>query len=312
MLVDTPHSLLEFRDISDPNPSIMDFKDYYSVLGLTKSAKPEEIKKAYRSLAQQFHPDKNPGDTKAEDRFKEINEAYQVLSDPQKKDKYDRLGSSWNAHPGGAGSPFDWQAWQQQGGAQTDFSQFSGGSGFSDFFESIFNGNSTRRTTRSQKPASELQATISFTQAYNGCSLKLTTGGKQREIKLKPGIRDGQTINIPSGQGHDIHVKVHVKEDAVFRQQGSDLEADLHVPLYTALLGGQVNFKSMKGTVAVKIAPETKSGTKLRLKGFGMPIHGKEQEFGDLMLIVDIELPTNLSDEEKELITSLAALRAIS
>ncbi|GDX63634.1 hypothetical protein LBMAG35_04720 [Chlorobiota bacterium] len=107
-------------------------------------------------------------------------------------------------------------------------------------------------------------------------------------------------------------MKVHVKDDAVFRLVGSDLEADLHVPLYTALLGGQVNFKSMKGTVAVKIAPETKSGSKLRLKGFGMPLHGREQEFGDLMLIVDIELPTNLSDEEKELITSLAALRATS
>jgi len=287
----------------------MEFKDYYSVLGLTKSAKPEEIKKAYRSMAQQFHPDKNPGDAKAEERFKEINEAYQVLSDPQKKDKYDRLGSSWNAHPGGGGNPFDWQAWQQQTGPQHDFSQFSGSSGFSDFFETIFNSGASRRTTKPQKTTSELQATISFNQAYNGCTLKLTTGGKQREIKLKPGIKDGQTIHIPSGQGHDILVKVHVKPDEIFRMQGSDLEADLHVPLYTALLGGQVNFKSMKGTVAVKIAPETKSGTKLRLKGFGMPLHGKEQEYGDLMLIVDIELPTQLTEEEKELISTLAALR---
>ncbi|MFM8839846.1 MAG: DnaJ C-terminal domain-containing protein [bacterium] len=290
----------------------MDFKDYYSVLGLTKSAKPDEIKKAYRSLAQQYHPDKNPGDSKSEERFKEINEAYQVLSDPQNREKYDRLGSSWNSHSNqaGSGSPFDWQAWQSPGGMHTDFSQFSGGSGFSDFFETIFNGRSTGRSHRTTQPASELQATITFSQAYHGCTLKLTTGGKQREIKLKPGIKDGQTINIPSGQGHDIHVKVHVKPDDVYRLNGSDLEADLEVPLYTALLGGQVNFKSMKGTVAVKIAPETKPGTKLRLKGFGMPLHGKDQEFGDLMLIVDIELPTHLSEEEKVLISSLAALRA--
>lgn len=291
----------------------MDFKDYYSVLGLTKSAKPEEIKKAYRTLAQQYHPDKNPGDAKAEEKFKEINEAYQVLSDPQNKEKYDRLGSSWNSHShqGAAGSPFDWQAWQSQRTTGNDFSQFSGGSGFSDFFETIFNAGGTgQRTTRTQKPASELQATISFEQAYNGCTLKLTTGGKQREIRLKPGIKDGQKINIPSGQGHDIHVKVHVKPDLMYRLQGSNLEADLSVPLYTALLGGQVNFKSLKGTVAVKIAPETKPGTKLRLKGFGMPIHGKEQEFGDLFLLVNIDFPENLSEQEKTLISSLAALRS--
>lgn len=291
----------------------MDFKDYYSVLGLTKTAKPEEIKKAYRTLAQQYHPDKNPGDAKAEEKFKEINEAYQVLSDPQNREKYDRLGSSWNSHShqGGAGSPFDWQAWQNRGSAGNDFSHFSGGSGFSDFFETIFNaGGAGQRATRSQKPASELQATISFEQAYNGCTLKLTTGGKQREIRLKPGIKDGQKINIPSGQGHDIHVKVHVKPDLIYRIQGSNLEADLTVPLYTALLGGQVNFKSLKGTVAVKIAPETKPGTKLRLKGFGMPIHGKEQEFGDLFLLVDIDFPENLTEQEKTLISSLAALRS--
>jgi curved DNA-binding protein len=290
----------------------MEFKDYYSVLGLTKTAKPEEIKKAYRTLAQQYHPDKNPGDSKAEEKFKEINEAYQVLSDPQNKEKYDRLGSSWNshAHQGGAGSPFDWQAWQTRGSSQNDFSQFSGGAGFSDFFESIFNGGAGgQRTQRNQKPASELQATISFHQAYHGCTLKLTTGGKQREIRLKPGIKDGQTINIPSGQGHDIHVKVHVKPDSIYTMQGSDLEAELHVPLYTALLGGQVNFKTLKGTVAVKIAPETKPGTKLRMKGFGMPIHGKEQQFGDLFLHVEIEFPENLNEQEKALISTLAEMR---
>lgn len=291
----------------------MDFKDYYSVLGLTKSAKPEEIKKAYRTLAQQYHPDKNPGDAKAEEKFKEINEANQVLSDPQNKEKYDRLGSSWNthSHKGSAESPFDWQAWQNRGSSRNDFSQFSGGSGFSDFFETIFNGNGAgQRTTRQQRTTSELQATISFQQAYSGCTLKLTTGGKQREIRLKPGIKDGQTINIPSGQGHDILVKVHVKPDDVFTMHGSDLEADLSVQLYTALLGGQVNFKTLKGTVAVKIAPETKPGTRLRLKGFGMPIHGKDQEFGDLFLLVDIDFPEKLSEEEKTLISSLAALRS--
>ena len=258
----------------------MDFKDYYSVLGLTKSAKPEDIKKAYRTLAQQYHPDKNPGDAKSEERFKEINEANQVLSDPQNKEKYDRLGSSWNthSHKGSTESPFDWQAWQNRGSTRNDFSQFSGGSGFSDFFETIFNGNGAgQRTTRPHRTASVLQATISFQQAYSGCTLKLTTGGKQREIRLKPGIKDGQTINIPSGQGHDIHVKVQVKPDEVFTMHGSDLEADLSIQLYTALLGGQINFKTLKGTVEVKIAPETKPGTKLRLKGFGMPIHGKDQ-----------------------------------
>lgn len=291
----------------------MDFKDYYSVLGVTKTAKTEEIKKAYRTLAQQFHPDKNPGDAKAEERFKEINEAYQVLSDPQNREKYDRLGSSWNthSHQGGAGSPFDWQAWQNRGSSRNDFSQFSGGSGFSDFFETIFNNaGAGQKSARPQKSTSELQATISFQQAYSGCTLKLTTGGKQREIRLKPGIKDGQTINIPSGQGHDIHVKVHITPDEIYRIQGSDLEADVEVPLYTALLGGQVNFTTLKGTIAVKIAPETKPATKLRLKGFGMPIHGKDQTFGDLFLLVHIVFPERLTEEEKNLISSLAALRS--
>lgn len=301
----------------------MDFKDYYSILGLQKTASQDEIKKAYRKLAQQYHPDKNPGDTTAEAKFKEINEANQVLSDPQNRAKYDKLGSSWNSYrqnPGTNPQDFNWQAWQQQtrhgNGSQQDFSSMFGGSqgGFSDFFESIFNANSNKKRTNGNSPKARKQVTtaeisITLDQAYKGCSLNVNTQGINREVKLKPGIKHGQKLNIPSKQGPDLLVTVLIKHDDRFTINDTNLETNLPVDLYTAILGGEVNVQTLKGTVSVKIPSESQQGSKLRLKNLGMPVHGSENLFGDLILSLQILLPQHLTEQEKDLFRSLAEYR---
>ena len=301
----------------------MDFKDYYSILGLQKTASQDEIKKAYRKLAQQYHPDKNPGDASAEAKFKEINEANQVLSDPQNRAKYDKLGSSWNNYrqnPGTNPQDFNWQAWQQQSrqgnGAQQDFSSMFGGSqgGFSDFFESIFNANSTQKKAsgpvpKARKNITTAEISITLEQAYKGCSLNVNTQGINREVKLKPGIKHGQKLNIPSKQGPDLHITVSIKPDERFTINDTNLEANISVDLYIAMLGGEVNVQTLKGTVSVKIPPESLQGSKLRLKNLGMPVHGSENSFGDLILSLQIVLPQHLSEQEKDLFRSLAEYR---
>lgn len=293
----------------------MDFKDYYTTLGVSKTATADDIKKAYRKLAQQYHPDKNPGDKKAEDKFKEINEAYEVLSNPEKRKKFDRLGSNWNSfqQSGGSTQDFNWQQWRAAADAGRKRSPFddSNGGSFSDFFQNIFGGTKTGGRTASHKSALKASVSITLEEAYKGKTIRLEQDGAALDVKLRPGIANGQVLKINSKNPTfgDIHLTVTVESDRIFVRNGDDLSADLSVDLYTALLGGEVPFKTFKGSLNVKIAPETQSGKILKITGMGMPRHGRDGEFGDLFLTVKASLPTNLSAKEKELFQKLAKMR---
>lgn len=296
----------------------MEFKDYYAMLGVTKTATADDIKKAYRKLAQQHHPDKNPGDKKAEEKFKEINEAYEVLGDPDKRAKFDRLGSNWNSfrQNGGAKQDFNWQQWRGAGGqgARSNPGFGSGfddtNGGFSDFFQNIFGGKTGGRAT-AKKNALKAEVTITLEEAYKGKTIRLEQDGAAIDVKLRPGIAHGQSLKIQSKNPKlgEIVLTVSVETDRVFTRNGDDLAAELPVDLFAAVLGGEVPFKTFKGTLNVKIAPETQQGKTLKIKDMGMPRHGGTGDCGDLYLTVMVVLPANLTPKEKELFQKLAKLR---
>lgn len=291
----------------------MEFKDYYKILGVSKTATPEEIKKAYRKLAVKYHPDKNAGNKAAEEKFKEANEANDVLSDPEKRKKYDELGENWkyyqNAPPPNQGA----QRGRQQYHYSTSDEDYEG-SGFSDFFESIF-GN--RFNGRSRGPAKgedyQTNVTISLEEAYTGTARLLEVNGEKLQMKFKPGTADGQNLRIKGkggpgdkgGERGDIYVTVHISPHPYFERKGDDLYCDASVDLYTAILGGKATVKTLKGNIQITIPKETENGKVLRLKGMGMPKYGKENDFGDIYAKVKLILPKNLTPEEIALFQQL-------
>jgi curved DNA-binding protein len=305
----------------------VDFKDYYKILGVDKNASADEIKKVYRKLARKHHPDVNPNNKEAEEKFKEISEAYEVLSDPEKRKKYDQLGADWKryeqaGHGGGGG--FDWSKYSQGGGQyqyKTDFEDFGGG--FSDFFESIFGGfgqrtrqGGGRHAFKGQNYQADLD--IALEEAYRGTARILNINGQQLRINIKPGVADGQKLRLAGkggqgangGQAGDILIHLHVRPDSRYRLKGNDLYKDQPVDLYTALLGGEITVDTLDGSaIKMKIPAETQNGATLRLKGKGFPIYGKIDEHGDLYLKIQIQLPKNLTEKEKELVRELAAVR---
>jgi curved DNA-binding protein len=309
----------------------MDYKDYYKVLGVDKQATSETIKKAYRKLAVKYHPDKNPGNKTAEEKFKELSEANDVLSDPEKRKKYDELGENWkqyqNQGPAGGGD-FDWSRWQSGAGSQgrqyrsSDYGQ-GGQEDFSDFFESIFGqgGGSSRHSGR--RPAAgedySVEAELSLEEAFEGTKRQMNVNGALLEMSIPPGVKDGQTLRLKGkggkGQGGgpdgNILIRVHVLEHPVFRVDGNNLHGDGPVDLYTAVLGGKALVRTLKGHIRIDIPAETENGKVLRLKGMGMPVFGKKNEAGDLYLKIKITLPQHLSATEKELFQKLAAERAV-
>lgn len=290
----------------------MEFKDYYKILGVSKSASIEDIKKAYRKLAIKYHPDKNQGNKAAEDKFKEANEANEVLSDPEKRKKYDELGENWKHYQPGSPPPRSGTGRRQQQYYSSD-EDFSGGN-FSDFFESMF-GN--RFGGRSQGPSKgdDYQANVSITleEAYTGTARLLEVNGEKLQMKFKPGTIDGQNLRIKGkgglagkgGQRGDIYVTVHIPEHAYFQRKENDLYCEIPVDLYTAILGGKATVKTLKGNLQITIPKETDMGKVLRLKGFGMPKYDTPSEFGDLYAKVKLLLPKNLSKEEIELFQQL-------
>jgi curved DNA-binding protein len=311
----------------------MEYKDYYKILGVDKKASTDEIKKAYRKLALKYHPDKNKGDKTSEEKFKEINEANEVLSDKEKRKKYDELGSNWQQYQqygaqGGQG--FDWSQYANRGGGQSysfsgDFGDAFGESGYSDFFDMLFGqsfGGGTRskhsrRTTslRGQDYSAEIY--ISLEEAYTGATKIFEHNGQSIKLKIKPGIQDGQILKLPgkgaggsgSGQAGDLLISIRIQSHNIFERKGDDLYADLKVDLYTAILGEKINFKTLKGTIKINIPKESSFGKVLRLQKMGMPKYGKSNEFGDLYLKLDIQMPKNLSDKEIKLIQNLKDLR---
>lgn len=331
----------------------MNYKDYYSTLGVGKNAGSDEIKKAYRKLARKYHPDVNPNDLKAEEKFKEINEAYEVLSDEDKRSKYDRFGAEWQQYErAGQSGDFNWQDWGAAGrGAggqqyrtmtQEEFDQMFGGGGrstggrssggFSDFFDFMF-GGSARRTGGFSGPYAEdiyggsqnirqsldMEHPIQITleEALSGTSRMLQyEGGRRVEAKIPPGVKTGSKVRL-SGQGGrtdgmagDLYLTVEVLPHPLFERDGDDLKTTVDVDLFTALLGGKVPVQSLDRTVNLTIPAGTPNGKTFRLSGLGMPKLRKSDERGDLYAEVEVDLPKNLSEAEREKVREWQALRA--
>ncbi len=306
----------------------MDYKDYYKVLGVEKTASKDEIKKKYRKLAQKYHPDKNAGNKQAEEKFKEISEANQVLSDDEKRRKYDQLGSNWNQFQQGGGGGFDFSQFTGQGGGRPGRSRMEdmfGGSGrFSDFFESFFGGGgfpgetAQGRSMRQTKGRDfEAEINLHLTDSYHGTSTILTVDGQKIKVNLMPGATDGQMLRIKGKGGKsddggpegDIFLKINIINNTSFEIDKTDLHTPTGIDLYTAVLGGKHTIETLKGPMSISIPKETPNGKILRLKGLGMPIYGKAGSFGDLYIKLQVILPENLSPKETELFKQLAGLR---
>jgi curved DNA-binding protein len=305
----------------------MDYKDYYKVLGVEKTASKDEIKKKYRKLAQKYHPDKNPGNKQAEEKFKEISEANQVLSDDEKRQKYDQLGANWNQYQQGSGGGFDFSQFRGRGGGRARQSgmddMFGGSSRFSDFFESFFGGGfgddiKQGRSNRQTKGRDyEAEINLSLTDAYHGTSTILNVDGQKIKINLMAGIRDRQILRIKGkggksldgGPAGDIFLKINIRNNTPFELIKNDLHTTSDVDLFVAILGGKLTIETLKGSMSINLPRETPNGKILRLKGLGMPIYGKAESFGDLYIKLQIKLPKNLSPKEMELFSRLAELR---
>jgi curved DNA-binding protein len=300
----------------------MEYKDYYKILGVDKKASSAEIKKAYRKLAMKCHPDKAKGDKTAEEKFKSINEANEVLSDSEKRKKYDELGSNWQNYEQSGGAGY---ANQGQGGYQQysgDFEDMFANSGYSDFFDAFFGGGGKSRRGGGRSVSTmgqDMQAMIEITlrEAYSGTSKVFNYNGQSIKLNVKPGISDGQVLKlagkggagIRGGQAGDLLITIKIIPDAVFDRKGDDLYANLNVSLYDAVLGGKVEFEMIKGKVKIDIPKECSVGKIFRLAKLGMPKYGKTGESGDLYLTVKIELPKNLSAKETALFNELKKLR---
>ena len=304
----------------------MEYKDYYKVLGVDRNADDAEIKRVYRQLALKYHPDKNPGDKQSEERFKEINEAYEVLGDPEKRRKYNQLGASYRAwertgsRPGG----FDWSQWTQgaPGGTRVEFGDLGDlfGSSFSDFFNSIFGGVPGQQPGgygRAQVRGRDLEqpVSISLTEAHHGTARILQHNRRKLEVKIPPGAKTGTKIRImgkgqqASGGPGDLFLKVKVENDPRFERKNDNLYTEIDVDLYIAVLGGEEIVPTLAGPVILTIPPGSQQGQSFRLRNRGMPIIRNPQSFGDLFVKIEIIIPENLSPEEQDLFKRLAALR---
>lgn len=302
----------------------MAFIDYYSVLGIEKNASEADIKKAYRKLARKYHPDVNADDKTAEQKFKEVNEANEVLSDPEKRKKYDKYGKDWKHadqfEQAGASSG------RQQRGQGNPGAGFGGegfgGADYSDFFESMFGGSGGGfrqggRSTKFKGQDFNAELQLNLRDAYTTHKQVLTVNGENIRLTIAAGIADGQTIKIKGkgaqgvngGPNGDLYIKFALINDTKFQREGDNLYAVVELDLYTAMLGGELLADTFEGKVKLKVAPETQTGTKVRLKGKGFPVYKKEGEFGDLILTYSIKNPTNLTAEEKTLFEQLQKLR---
>ncbi|HLE15944.1 MAG TPA: J domain-containing protein [Anaerolineales bacterium] len=321
----------------------MDYKDYYKILGVDRKANEGEIKRAYRKLALLYHPDRNAGDKQAEEKFKEINEAYQVLSDSEKRARYEELGESYSRwqQRGGAPGGFDWDEWysaQAQGrGPRTggvrvevgdlgDIFGQAGAGDFSEFFRRIFGGmpdvdpiyrSEGRKSTRRRPTESYQQpVTISLQEAFQGTTRRIEVDGRQLEVKIPPGSRTGTKVRVaealttsPDTPKSDLYLVIQVADDPRFERKGDDLHTDIPVDLFTAVLGGTVTVPTLSGDVVLTIPAGTQNGQSFRLSGRGMPHLRNPQERGDMYVRVSVKIPRDLSPRQKELFQEIANLK---
>ena len=308
----------------------MAFIDYYKVLGVERNASQDDIKKAYRKMARKYHPDLNKDDPNAKDKFQEINEANEVLSDPEKRKKYDEYGEHWKHADEFKAEREAYQRAQQSGGQSAYWysvngDDFMGGfgrgnaSGFSDFFEQLFgHGASAGRSGRGYNMMSrggdiEAQMNLSLREAAVTHKQTFSVNGENLRITIPAGIADGQMIKL-KGHGEkgsngapdgDLYITFKIAPDPDFKREGDDLFTDVDIDLYTAVLGGTVNVRTIDGMVKLKVNPGTQNDTKVRLRGKGFPVYKKEGTFGDLIVTYHVDIPTALSEKQKELFTQL-------
>jgi len=301
----------------------MEYIDYYKVLGISKTASDKEIKKAYRKMARKYHPDLNPNDKEAEKRFKEINEANEVLSNVENRKKYDKYGENWQhaeefekaqqsrgQYQGASGNRY------QGGFSETDF----GGGDYSDFFETMFGGgrggySSQQVKFRGQDFNAELHLKLS--DVLHSHKQTLTVNGKKIRITIPAGIENGQTIKIGghggpgvnNGPKGDLYITFVIENDTQFKRDKGNLYLVKEIDLYMAVLGGEITVDTMNGKVKLKVKPETENGTQIKLKGKGFPIYNKDDQFGDLYITYTVTTPKNLSKEQKELFKKLKELQ---
>lgn len=303
----------------------MEYKDYYKVLGVERTAAEQDIRRAYRKLAMQFHPDRNPGNKTAEERFKEINEAYQVLSDKEKRARYDQLGESYTrwAQTGGTANNFNWEDWisqaARQGGGGVYGQQVGVEDIFSDFFNSIFGNMGGARTatrTQTRRPRTiEQPVTISFDESYRGAQRMLQLDSRRIEVKIPAGAQTGTKVRVAGaipagayGQSGDLYLVVEVTPDPRYERKGDDLYTETVIDLYKAVLGGQASVTTPAGNVLLTIPAGTQPGQSFRLAGRGMPRVRDPKMYGDMYVRIKVQLPRNLTPEQRRLFEQLAHL----
>jgi DnaJ-class molecular chaperone len=301
----------------------MDYKDYYKILGVERNASEDDIRKAYRKLAMQYHPDRNPNDKQAEERFKEINEAYQVLSDSQKRAHYDRLGSDYsNWQRRGAPGDFNWDQYGGfPGGVRVEYGDlddlFGGAGGFSDFFRTIFGrgaegvGTSTRTRSRQQPQGYQQELEITLDEAYNGTTRLLQSDGKQKQVRIPAGVRTGSKVRVAGAgpNGLDLYLIIEVKDDPRFERRGNDLHTTATASVFTALLGGEAEVDTLSGKIKLNIPAGTQPEQVFRLAGRGMPTLKKPNEKGDLYVRLKVQIPKYLSAKQRELLEEASRLK---
>ena len=308
-----------FASFSNKKTDCMAYIDYYKVLGVDKTATQDEIKKAYRKLARKYHPDLNPNDPTAKDKFQEINEANEVLSDPEKRKKYDAYGENWKHADEFEAQQQQYRQYQNGQGGGAYWSSSGDGSEFSDFFEQMFGhrtrgGGGANAGFRGQDYHADLN--LSLREAAKTHKQILTVNGKQVRITIPAGVANGQVIKlkgyggegINGGPAGDLYITYVIPDDSVFKRLGDDLYVDVTVDLYTALLGGDQLVDTLDGQVKLKVKPETQNGTKVRLKGKGFPVYKKEGQFGDLIVTYSVKLPTNLTEQQKEMFRKIQSM----
>lgn len=290
----------------------MEYKDYYKILGVDRKASEADIRTAYRKLAMQHHPDRNPGNKQAEERFKEINEAYQVLNDPKKRAHYDRLGSAYsNWQRRGAPGDFNWDQYGGfPGGIHVDSEDVQ--DLFSDFFRTIFGirGEEPRsRSSQAQGYQQELEITLD--EAYKGTNRVLQTDGKQKQVRIPAGVRTGSKVRVAGAgpNGLDLYLIVDVKDDKRFERRGDDLHTTATVSVFTAILGGEADVETLNGKVKLNIPPGTQPEQVFRLTGRGMPHVKNQNQKGDLYVHLKVQIPKYLSPKQRELLEEASRLK---